>query len=120
MRSFFCFIIAMIFFLQPFGHLAIILNFKLNQALIAKTSCLKKDVPNNTCQGKCQLKKQIDHQREKDSTPAVKEKLFEIFYCHVNPDFLSIPSGKKTYTSHNRFVQCSSPLYRCVDHPPNA
>ncbi len=52
-------------------HTAIVTEFRFRQAEIATTLCVKKDVPNNTCQGRCHLKKMMKAGQDADrKTPA--------------------------------------------------
>lgn len=44
------------------------LIFKVNQNYIAKNLCVQKDVEDNSCQGCCQLKKQMEQQSEQEKT----------------------------------------------------
>jgi hypothetical protein len=70
--------------LQPFSKIWIVVSFKINQESIAKTLCVKKEVENNTCQGKCHLKKQLekaDEEEQKQAPTNTKEKV-EVLYCH--------------------------------------
>lgn len=74
---------ATLIFLQPFSKMWIYVSFKINQDKIAKTLCVKKEVKNNGCQGKCHLKKQLDKADENEQKQAptnLKEK-YEVLYC---------------------------------------
>jgi hypothetical protein len=68
--------------LQPFSKIWIVVSFKINQESIAKTLCVKKEVKNNTCQGKCHLKKQLDKadKEEQKQTPINTKEKVEVFY----------------------------------------
>jgi hypothetical protein len=70
--------------LQPFSKILIVISFKINQESIAKTLCIKKEVENNTCQGKCHLKKQLDKsdQEEQKQTPTNTKEKVEVLFCH--------------------------------------
>lgn len=57
---------------QVFSKLNIITAFYLNQDYIAKVLCIEKEVPDNECQGHCQLKKRLKEEEEK--SPATNEK----------------------------------------------
>lgn len=63
------------------------IDYAINKDYIAKELCVKKDIPNNCCQGKCYLKKQLNKSEEtsdsKDRTPNKK-----IQYKELN-DFLT-------------------------------
>jgi len=43
------------------------LNYAINKNYIAKNLCVKKDIPNNTCNGKCHLKKQIKQNQDNNN-----------------------------------------------------
>lgn len=45
-----------------------LLVFKINQDYIAKNLCVQKEVENNTCQGCCHLKKQMEQQNEQEKS----------------------------------------------------
>ena len=86
------FILTLLIFLQPFSKIWIVVSLIINQESIAKTLCVKKEVKNNTCQGKCHLKKQLDKADEEEQKQAptnAKEKV-EVLYCHnqIPFDFL--------------------------------
>ena len=68
--------------MQSFTKNFIILNFSVNKKYIAKNLCVKKDVKNNCCQGKCHLKKQLNEEEndtKKSSSNNLKEKSEELF-----------------------------------------
>lgn len=52
----------------------IIIDFKINQEYIAKVLCINKDNLQNTCNGKCHLKRQLKETEEKQIPAALKEK----------------------------------------------
>lgn len=47
--------------LQPCSKFWIFVSFKLNQDYITKTLCIKKEVKNNCCRGKCHLEKALKY-----------------------------------------------------------
>jgi hypothetical protein len=59
-------------------------SFNVNQDTIAKTLCLKKETKNNTCKGRCHLKKQLDKvdEEEKKQVPTNPKEKVEVLYCH--------------------------------------
>ena len=67
----------------------IYVSFKINQESITKTICVKKEVKNNTCQGKCQLKKQLDNaaEEEQKQAPTPQKGKYEILYCYYAKQF---------------------------------
>jgi hypothetical protein len=67
----------------------IYVSFKINQDSIAKTLCVKKEVKNNGCQGKCHLKKQLenaDKEEQKQAPTNTKDKV-EVWFCHQQKPF---------------------------------
>jgi hypothetical protein len=82
-------LLALLIFLQPFSKMVILVSFKINQKEIAKTLCVKKEVQNNTCQGRCHLKKQLDkaEEQEKKQAPATQKEKVETLYCQKQTPF---------------------------------
>jgi hypothetical protein len=77
------FVLALFILLQPFSKMSIYIFFKINQDQIAKTLCVKKNIKNNTCKGKCHLKKQLQETEKGDQTPEDQKEKFEVqFFCH--------------------------------------
>ena len=62
--------------LQSAGQMVILINFKINQAYIARVLCENKDKPEMKCNGKCQLNKKLkeNEQQEQQLPPRVKLK----------------------------------------------
>ena len=58
--------------------LVIVIDFMLNQENIAKTLCVKKEIENNTCQGKCHLNKQLKKAEEQVQKQTPVESLKKI------------------------------------------
>jgi hypothetical protein len=82
-------LLALLIFLQPFSKVYIYASFKINQDKIAKTLCVKKEIKNNCCQGKCHLKKQLDEadkQEQKQTPQNLKEKV-EVLFCQTQTPF---------------------------------
>ena len=83
------YILVLLIFLQPFSKVWIYVSFKVNQDSIAKTLCVKKDIKNNCCQGKCHLKKQLeqaDKEEQKQTPQNLKEKV-EVLFCQNQTPF---------------------------------
>jgi hypothetical protein len=109
--------------LQPFSKIWIVVSFKFNQESIAKTLCVKKEIKNNTCQGKCHLKKQLDKAGEEEQKQAptnTKEKV-EVLYCYTQTsfDFLkqTIFYEEKSLGNHNSGFYISSYI-KDIFRPP--
>jgi hypothetical protein len=71
--------------LPSFGNIIIYTKFKINQDEIAKTICVQRKVANNTCNGRCELRKTLkkfdENERKMDNN--LKEKL-ELVYIQNN------------------------------------
>ncbi len=52
-----------------FKELTIYVSFKVHQEEIAFTVCKSRDTPDNTCQGACYLKKQLNQAHEHEQSP---------------------------------------------------
>ncbi len=64
--------------------MVVYISFKINREHIAKTLCVKKEIQNNTCQGKCHLKKQLkkaDNEERKQVPKSQKDK-HEVLYSY--------------------------------------
>ncbi|MDO8366674.1 MAG: hypothetical protein Q7T20_07760 [Saprospiraceae bacterium] len=109
--------------LQTFSKIWVVVSFKINQTQIAKTLCVKKEIENNTCQGKCHLKKQLDKTDEKEQkqVPNNQKEKSEVLYSHslaaleiVNqPVFVS-----KNIISNYKSGFYSSSYITDIFHPP--
>ena len=98
-------LLALLIFLQPFSKVWIHISFKINQDKIAKTLCVKKEIENNTCQGKCHLKKQLekaDEEEQKQAPTNTKEKV-EVLYCQNQTpfDFIKVTVYYENQTLNN-------------------
>lgn len=114
---------ALLIAFQPLGKVLIVVTFKINQKEIAKTLCVKKDIKNNTCRGKCHLKKQIDKadEQEKKQTPTTQKEQVDVLFCYnVHPLTLNNNAGyyetKKLYAYENNFFVPS--FLTDIFHPP--
>lgn len=54
---------------QTFSKSLIVLNFKMNQKIIAATLCENRTKPKTCCQGKCYLGKQLNKDENSQNTP---------------------------------------------------
>ena len=81
--------------LPSFGNIVVYVTFKINQDEIAKTICVQRKVANNTCNGRCELRKSLkkfeDNERKMDTN--LKEKS-DLVYIPNNIE-TTIPNPKK-------------------------
>jgi hypothetical protein len=54
---------------QTFSKSLIVLNFKMNQKIIAATLCENRTKPKSCCLGKCYLGKQLNKDEQSQNTP---------------------------------------------------
>lgn len=96
-----------------------LLVFKINQDYIAKNLCIQKEIENNTCQGCCHLKKQMEQQNEQEeSNPnQSREKLLIDLFPLEN---IRIQSGSVHTTIRYQELQCQfvNSFISDVFHPP--
>jgi len=114
-------IISTLLLLPSFGNVVIYLTFKINQDEISKTLCIKKEVKNNTCNGKCYLAKQLKKaaEKEKQESSNVKEKQ-ELVYTQTasNYNFTPIITIEKTRMMVSRYCEKSKSVAVSIFHPP--
>lgn len=121
MKLLYSIIISTLLLLPSFGNVVIYLTFKVNQDEISKTLCVKKEVKNNTCNGKCYLAKQLKKaaEKEKQESSSVKEKQ-ELVYTQTasNYNFTPITTIEKTRMMVSRYCEKSKSIAVSIFHPP--
>lgn len=110
---------------QPLSKVWMVVSFKINQKEIAKTLCVKKAIQKNTCQGKCQLKKQLakaEEQENKQPSTTLKEKV-ETLYCNNNESSELLNKSesfeRKLFHPYSRNF-CSTDYLSDIFHPPES
>jgi len=122
MNRFPAFLLAILVLLQPFSSLWVYVSFKINQSQIAKTLCVQKEIKNNTCKGKCQLKKRLanaEKETEKQLPSNQKQKLESVCFISTKYLYLNYSFGRnssKKYSSIPDFYKASFSLN--IFHPP--
>lgn len=113
--------ISTILLLPSFSNGIIYLTFKANQNEIAKTLCIKKEVKNNTCNGKCYLAKQLKKAAEKEKEPSSRlaEKQ-ELVYTHTTLEynFTPIITIEKTRILVSHYCEKPKSVSVSIFHPP--
>lgn len=121
MKLLYSIIISTLLLLPSFGNVVIYLTFKINQDEISKTLCIKKEVKNNSCNGKCYLAKQLKKaaEKEKQESSNVKEKQ-ELVYTQTasNYNFTPIITIEKTRMMVSRYCEKSKSVAVSIFHPP--
>jgi plasmid maintenance system antidote protein VapI len=94
--------------LPSFGNIIVYAKFKINQDKIAKTICIQRKVANNTCNGRCELRKTLKKfaDNEKEMQNNLKEKL-ELVYIQntieqITPTAIVAFSTQKDYPFFNK------------------
>jgi hypothetical protein len=122
MKRFPAFLLAILVLLQPFSSLWVYVSFKINQIQIAKTLCVQKEIKNNTCKGKCQLKKRLanaEKETEKQLPSNQKQKLESVCFISTKHLYLNYSFGRnsvKKYSYIPDFYKASFSLN--IFHPP--
>jgi hypothetical protein len=122
MKRFPAFLLAILILLQPFSSLWVYVSFKINQSQIAKTLCVQKEIKNNTCKGKCQLKKRLanaEKETEKQLPSNQKQKLESVCFISTKHLYLNYSFGinsVKKYSNIPDFYKASFSLN--IFHPP--
>lgn len=82
-------LLALVVLFSPLQKVWLVVSFKLNQEYIAKTLCENRAKPKLQCNGKCQLKKQLQKtEQEEQKLPTSQKEKGEItlFYA-LHPTF---------------------------------
>jgi len=111
--------------LQSLSKVWIVFSFTIHQEEIARTLCVKKEVEENTCQGNCHLKKQIDQaeEQEEGQTPKLPKENLEVAYYHLlQPlQFLSHSQAQSKHIYAREQAQFNpSEFLSEIFHPPQA
>ncbi len=70
MKVFISIALVFSFLFQNISKLIIVVNFQINREYISKNLCVNRDKPKSCCEGKCELKKQLDEDDKKQNLPA--------------------------------------------------
>jgi plasmid maintenance system antidote protein VapI len=94
--------------IPSFGNIIVYAKFKINQDEIAKTICIQRKVANNTCNGRCELRKTLKKfaDNEKEMQNNLKEKV-ELVYIQntvqgTTPIVIAFISAQKDYPLFNK------------------
>lgn len=84
----------LIILVQSTSQLWITISFFINQDYIARVLCINRDKPESGCNGACQLKKQIEKDKENQDQSNIDTKVKEVLvYIPV-----AIPQVQSAYT----------------------
>jgi hypothetical protein len=63
-------------------------HYRLNYELYSKVLCVNKDKPKMDCHGKCQLKKEMNQQDQKENASLPKESISDLYFNNAQTPFL--------------------------------
>ncbi len=104
--------LSSIILLPSFGNMAVYVTFKINQDEISKTICVQRKVANNTCNGRCELRKSLkeyeDNEKKMDTN--LKEK----------SDLVYIPNNIETTIATPKNIENRLTLFSNFTKKPNS
>ncbi|MGZ4043471.1 MAG: hypothetical protein ACXVO9_09730 [Bacteroidia bacterium] len=98
----------------------IVINYERNKVYIAENLCVNRDEPESCCEGKCELKKQLDQDDKNEAIPDSpnKQKIEKSEYCDTGVKIKLIESlAEQIYLSH--FSQTLPGFYSKNFRPPS-
>lgn len=104
LKRIFVILLSTIILVPSFGNLIIYAKFKINQDEIIKTICVQRNLPQNTCQGHCALKKSLKQleENEKEMQNNLKEKT-ELVYIQNPIETTSFSIAPSSFTSQKNY-----------------
>lgn len=106
--------------MQAFSKELIVAGYYVNKNFISSFLCENKNVPEKHCEGKCQLKKELqkDESRQNDSSTKVKTSVEVLFSQNDAPVIGAINTPfVKLYYHFSAFIPTSNKV--AVFHPPS-
>jgi hypothetical protein len=104
--------------LQGMSELVVYSAFRINQEYIAKNLCEQRQVKHNCCQGKCQLRKELKENEQRQSPASSQERQETVqLFC----DVFEFPTVKTEAIKVNYFFYSSPVCGRMtasIFHPP--
>jgi len=120
MKSALSILLVSLFLVQSFTRTFILLNYEVNKDYISRVLCENKANKNLHCEGKCHLKKELQKEEKKESTPAgnSKEKFEVTLYNSIKPVltflFIQASSEKHFFNETINYPLSLSAIF----HPP--
>jgi len=98
----------------------VILSFEVNRPFVAKNLCEKRDQPGNTCQGSCQLCKQLNNDDQKAQSPAAQniKELDNLQPAPLTGAFRLLVPGPAPVPDPASAATIPNPPPDQIDHPP--
>lgn len=102
-----------------FASVTVYVSFKINQDYIATYLCINREVPESTCKGCCQLKKELVKQQEqKQDLPQTENKKTEIQYFARPIQHIEVPSRDISVSAYFYLEITSISNPAKIFHPP--
>jgi len=96
-----------------------LMAFKIDQEYIAKNLCIEKEVENNSCQGCCQLKKQLAKNKTQDTAiPDQKERKLQIDFFSAQLNINSPDLSSQTIPHLYIYQVITIGFLSQIFHPP--
>jgi hypothetical protein len=110
MKLLYCILISALILIPSFSYVVVYFTFKVNQDEIARTLCVKKEVINNNCNGKCYLEKQLKkiEGKHKESSLKFLENL-ELICTQIDLEFI--------FSEIVTFKTAKKIVFKCCDKP---
>jgi len=121
LKKYFIIILSSIILLPSFGNMVVYVSFKINQNEIAKTICIQRKVANNTCNGRCELRKSLkkfeDNERKMDHN--LKEKIDLVYIQNYLETTISSRKNMESRKSlFSNFTKKPISVSNTTFHPP--
>ncbi len=105
--------------LQTCSKQLIYTDYLVNKDFVASVLCVNKDVPENHCEGKCHLKKQLDQDTQQQEGSKQKSKSgSEVVFLAAQSVVLTALTPIATPHYFNHRVISSNVILDAVFHPP--
>jgi hypothetical protein len=104
--------------LQGMSELVVYSAFRVNQEYIAKNLCEQRQVKHNCCQGKCQLRKELkeNEQRQSPTSSQVRMETVQLFCDAFESPTVGTEAVKVNY--HLFSSPVSNRMTASIFHPP--
>jgi hypothetical protein len=106
--------------IQPLSRLAIYASFQFNREYIARNLCDEREIPQSTCNGSCQLVRQLKEQDEKEQEIPMSINLKELtlFDKDNRENFYCVNSGTSNSTCFYLKEESTRDFKASIFHPP--
>jgi len=106
--------------LQLFSKQVIFVEYLVNKSYIAAVLCENLSVPEKHCEGKCQLKKELDKDSQRQDGNSQKSKtLFEVLFALGTTETLKLNTSLIREIFYNHISLVSYGHLGAVFHPPS-